>query len=147
MVNTAIVESQMESAINLRALGPLMGEITIKDGRVEQSSFHDYQVIRMDEAPKVDVHIVESSEHPGGIGEPGRRRLRRRWRRGVCVDEETDTGASNQDDVNAAQELTSECLCRAPTGQLTRRRRSRTRESLCRGCAANGRALVVVSLR
>jgi hypothetical protein len=42
-----------------------------KDGRLQQSSFADYPVMRMREAPKVDVHVVESSEHPGGIGEPG----------------------------------------------------------------------------
>jgi isoquinoline 1-oxidoreductase beta subunit len=71
VVNPAIVESQMESAIIYGLSAALMGEITLKDGRVEQSSFHDYPVIRMSEAPKIDVHIVESSEHPGGIGEPG----------------------------------------------------------------------------
>ncbi|HKV52311.1 MAG TPA: xanthine dehydrogenase family protein molybdopterin-binding subunit [Gemmatimonadaceae bacterium] len=71
VVNPAIVESQMESAIVYGLSAALMGEITIKDGRVVQSSFHDYPVIRMSEAPKIDVHIVESSEHPGGIGEPG----------------------------------------------------------------------------
>ena len=71
VVNPAIVESQMESAIIYGLSAALMGEITLKDGRVEQSSFHDYPVIRMNEAPKIDVHIVESSEHPGGIGEPG----------------------------------------------------------------------------
>ncbi|HXE60885.1 MAG TPA: xanthine dehydrogenase family protein molybdopterin-binding subunit [Gemmatimonadaceae bacterium] len=71
VVNPAIVESQMESAIIYGLSAALMGEITIKDGRVEQSSFHDYPVMRMNEAPKIDVHIIESSEHPGGIGEPG----------------------------------------------------------------------------
>jgi len=71
VVNPAIVESQMESAIIYGLSAALMGEITIKDGRVQQSSFADYPVMRMREAPKVDVHIVESSEHPGGIGEPG----------------------------------------------------------------------------
>lgn len=71
MVDPAIIESQMESAIIYGLSAALMGEITIKDGRVQQSSFADYPAMRMREAPKIDVHIVESSEHPGGIGEPG----------------------------------------------------------------------------
>ena len=49
----------------------LYGEITLKNGRVEQSNFDDYQALRIDEAPKVEVHIVPSREEPGGIGEPG----------------------------------------------------------------------------
>jgi len=71
VVNPAIVESQMESAIIYGLSAALMGVITIKDGRVQQSSFADYPVMRTREAPKIDVHVVESSEHPGGIGEPG----------------------------------------------------------------------------
>ena len=47
-----------------------MGEITLKDGRVQQSSFGDYPVMRMNRAHKIDVHIVHSSENPGGICEP-----------------------------------------------------------------------------
>ncbi|PYQ18650.1 MAG: twin-arginine translocation pathway signal protein, partial [Acidobacteria bacterium] len=49
----------------------LYGEITLKDGRVQQSNFHDYQVVRMPESPRIDIHLVESSEKPSGIGEPG----------------------------------------------------------------------------
>jgi len=49
----------------------LSGAITLKDGAVEQSNFHDYPVLRIDEMPKVEVHIAASSEPPGGIGEPG----------------------------------------------------------------------------
>ena len=49
----------------------LYGEITIKDGRVEQSNFHDYRMLRIDQAPPVKVVIVNSGEAPGGIGEPG----------------------------------------------------------------------------
>lgn len=71
VVNPAIVESQMESAIIYGLSAALMGEITLKDGRVQQSSFADYPVMRMNQAPKIDVHLVESNEHPGGIGEPG----------------------------------------------------------------------------
>ena len=71
VVNPAIVESKMESAIIYGLSAALMGEITLKDGRVQQRSFADYPVVRMNQAPKIDVHIVHSSEHPGGIGEPG----------------------------------------------------------------------------
>jgi len=49
----------------------LYSEITIKDGRVEQSNFTDYRMLRIDQTPLIDVHIVKSSEAPGGIGEPG----------------------------------------------------------------------------
>ena len=47
------------------------GEITIEGGRVEQRNFHDYPIVRMDEMPRVDVHIVAHGDPPGGIGEPG----------------------------------------------------------------------------
>jgi isoquinoline 1-oxidoreductase beta subunit len=49
----------------------LYGDITLKDGRVEQSNFHNYKLLRMPETPKIEMHIVASKEKPGGIGEPG----------------------------------------------------------------------------
>ena len=49
----------------------LYGEITLKNGRVEQANFDTYQILRMNEAPAVEVHIVQSSEPPGGMGEAG----------------------------------------------------------------------------
>ena len=48
----------------------LYGEITIRNGRAVQSNFHDYQLLRIDEMPQVDVHIIDSNEDPGGAGEP-----------------------------------------------------------------------------
>jgi isoquinoline 1-oxidoreductase beta subunit len=49
----------------------LYGEITLKDGRVEQTNFDTYQMLRINEAPAIEVHIVQSFEPPGGMGEPG----------------------------------------------------------------------------
>jgi isoquinoline 1-oxidoreductase beta subunit len=49
----------------------LYGEITLRDGRVEQTNFDSYQILRMDEAPNVEVHIVRNQELPGGMGEAG----------------------------------------------------------------------------
>jgi len=61
----------MESAIAYGLGAALHSEITFKDGQVVQSNFHDYQVLRMNEMPKVEVHIVQSTEKMGGAGEPG----------------------------------------------------------------------------
>jgi len=51
--------------------GALFGEITLKGGRVEQHNFNDYRMLRMNEAPAIEVHLVSSREAPGGVGEPG----------------------------------------------------------------------------
>jgi isoquinoline 1-oxidoreductase beta subunit len=62
----------MEGAINFGLAQALKSAITISGGRVEQSNFHDYEVLRMGDAPPViEVHIVPSAEPPGGCGEPG----------------------------------------------------------------------------
>ncbi len=71
IVNPDTVKAQMESGIIFGISGALWGEITFKDGRVEQHNFNDYRVLRINEAPVIDVHLVKSSEPPGGIGEPG----------------------------------------------------------------------------
>jgi isoquinoline 1-oxidoreductase beta subunit len=71
VVNPDTVRAQIESATIFGISAALYGEITVKDGRVEQSNFDTYQVVRMNEAPAIEVHIVESSEPPGGLGEPG----------------------------------------------------------------------------
>ena len=62
---------QMQSGINFGLTAALYGEITFKDGRVQQSNFHDYQPLRMNEAPVIEVEVVKSSERVGGTGEPG----------------------------------------------------------------------------
>jgi isoquinoline 1-oxidoreductase beta subunit len=71
VVNPAQVAAQMEGGIGYGLSAVLHGAITFKDGRVEQSNFHDYPVLRMDEMPEVETHIVPSKEKPGGAGEPG----------------------------------------------------------------------------
>ncbi|MDO9598999.1 MAG: xanthine dehydrogenase family protein molybdopterin-binding subunit [Azoarcus sp.] len=70
-VNPAIIERQIESGIVFGLSAALHGRLDIRDGRVQQSNFHDYPVLRMEEMPRVEVHIVPSAENPGGIGEPG----------------------------------------------------------------------------
>jgi isoquinoline 1-oxidoreductase beta subunit len=71
VINPDTVRAQIEGAIIFGITAALYGEITLKDGRVEQTNFDTYQILRMNEAPAIEVHIVESSEPPGGMGEPG----------------------------------------------------------------------------
>jgi isoquinoline 1-oxidoreductase beta subunit len=70
-VNPATIEAQMESGIAFGLGAALESEITFKDGRVQQSNFDDYKVLRLPDMPQVEVHIVPSRERPGGVGEPG----------------------------------------------------------------------------
>jgi isoquinoline 1-oxidoreductase subunit beta len=70
-VNPDVIRAQMEGGIGYGLSAALHGEITLKDGRVEQSNFHDYRPLRINEMPRVEVHIVPSSEKPTGVGEPG----------------------------------------------------------------------------
>ena len=65
------VRAMTEGAINFALTAVLTGEITIKDGAVEQSNFHDYEVLRIHQAPEIEVHIVPSLEEPSGVGELG----------------------------------------------------------------------------
>jgi isoquinoline 1-oxidoreductase beta subunit len=60
----------MESGIGYGLSAALSGAITLKDGVVEQSNFHDYPVLRMNQMPKIEVHIAASGEKPTGVGEP-----------------------------------------------------------------------------
>jgi isoquinoline 1-oxidoreductase beta subunit len=71
IVNPDTVKAQMESGIIFGITAALFGEITIKDGRVEQGNFDDYRMLRINEVPLIDVHLVKSAEAPGGVGEPG----------------------------------------------------------------------------
>jgi len=70
-VNPDTVKAQMESAIVFGLSAALHGALTFKQGRVQESNFHDYPILRMNEMPQVDVHIMPSDESPKGVGEPG----------------------------------------------------------------------------
>jgi len=70
-VNPAGVAAQLESAVVFGLSAALYGEITFREGRVQQSNFHDYRPLRLFEMPVVEVHIVPSTERPSGVGEPG----------------------------------------------------------------------------
>ncbi len=69
MVNPRIVESQIESGIVFGLTAALWGEVTLKGGRVQQSNFNNYRLLRNNELPELDIHLVDSDEAPGGIGE------------------------------------------------------------------------------
>jgi isoquinoline 1-oxidoreductase beta subunit len=71
VVNPDTVQAQVQSAIIFGITAALHGQITLKDGRVEQSNFDTYQMLRMNEAPAIEVHIVQNAEPPGGMGECG----------------------------------------------------------------------------
>jgi len=71
VINPDTVQAQIQSGIIFGATAALYGEITLKDGRVEQTNFDTYQMLRMNETPTIEVHVVESTEPPGGMGETG----------------------------------------------------------------------------
>ena len=71
VVNPDIVKAQIEGGVIFGISGALWGEITLKNGRVEQSNFNNYRVLRMNETPTIEVHLVRNGEAAGGIGEPG----------------------------------------------------------------------------
>jgi CO/xanthine dehydrogenase Mo-binding subunit len=71
VVNPDTVKAQMEGGVVFGLTAALKAGITIEAGRTQQSNFHDYPLLRMDEMPVVEVHIVPSDERPSGIGEMG----------------------------------------------------------------------------
>ena len=70
-VNPDVIRAQMEGGIGFALTAALAGEITFDDGKVVQSNFHDYTMLRINQMPKIEVHIVPSAEKPTGVGEPG----------------------------------------------------------------------------
>ena len=71
VVNPDTLMAQVQGGLMFGFTAALYGDITVKDGRVQQKNFNDYRIMRMNEAPPIDVHIMQSHEMPGGIGEPG----------------------------------------------------------------------------
>ncbi len=71
VVNPDTVVAQLQGGLIFGLTAALYGEVTLKGGRVQQSNFHDYRMLRIDQVPAIDVHIVPSGEAPGGIGETG----------------------------------------------------------------------------
>lgn len=70
-VNPDGIVSQIQGGMVFGLSAALYGQITLANGRTQESNFHDYRVVRIDEMPQIEVHIVPSAEAPGGIGEPG----------------------------------------------------------------------------
>jgi isoquinoline 1-oxidoreductase subunit beta len=70
-VNPDTIMAQFEGGLIFGLTAALYGEVTIDKGRVQQSNFHDYRMLRIDQAPKIEVHVIKSGEVPGGIGETG----------------------------------------------------------------------------
>jgi isoquinoline 1-oxidoreductase subunit beta len=71
VINPDTVQAQMQGGIIFGLTAALKTEITLKDGKIEQSNFHDYQMLRIFESPQIEVHIVPSTNSPTGVGEPG----------------------------------------------------------------------------
>ena len=71
VINPDTVQAQLQSAVIFGISATLYGQATLKNGRIEQSNFHDARVLRIHEAPVIETHIVKSTEPPGGLGEAG----------------------------------------------------------------------------
>jgi isoquinoline 1-oxidoreductase subunit beta len=70
-VNPDTIMAQLQGGLIFGLTAALWGEVTIEKGRVQQSNFNNYRMLRIDETPPIDVHVIKSGEHPGGIGETG----------------------------------------------------------------------------
>ena len=71
VINPDTMVAQLQSGLMYGTTAALFGDITVKDGRVQQTNFNNYRILRMSEAPATDIHVISSTEAPGGIGEPG----------------------------------------------------------------------------
>jgi len=69
-INPDVIHAQMEGGIGYGLGAALWSEITLQAGRVQQSNFHDYRPLRIDEMPAIEVHVVPSAQAPSGVGEP-----------------------------------------------------------------------------
>jgi isoquinoline 1-oxidoreductase beta subunit len=70
-VNPGIIEAQAHSGVVFGMQMAFYGELTFSNGRLNESNFHDYPMVRMNECPAIEVHVVKNNEKSGGIGEPG----------------------------------------------------------------------------
>jgi len=70
-VNPDTIIAQLQGGLIFGLTAALYGEITVVGGRVQQSNFHDYRMLRIDQTPPIEVHVIPSGEAPGGIGETG----------------------------------------------------------------------------
>ena len=70
-INPDVIRAQMDGGLGFGLSAALFDAIDLEDGRVVQSNFHDYRQLRINEMPKVEIHIIPSSEKPSGVGEPG----------------------------------------------------------------------------
>jgi isoquinoline 1-oxidoreductase beta subunit len=70
-VNPDTIIAQLQGGLIFGLTAALWGDVTLEKGRVQQSNFNDYRMLRIDEVPPIDVHVIKSAEHPGGIGETG----------------------------------------------------------------------------
>jgi isoquinoline 1-oxidoreductase subunit beta len=70
-INPDTIVAQLQGGLIFGLTAALWGEITIERGRVRQSNFNNYRMLRIDEVPKIDIHVIKSGEDPGGIGETG----------------------------------------------------------------------------
>jgi isoquinoline 1-oxidoreductase beta subunit len=70
-VNPDTVQAQIQGGLILGLGTAMYNEITLTGGAVDQSNFHDYRALRMNEAPKIEIHQIQSNEEPGGVGEAG----------------------------------------------------------------------------
>ncbi len=70
-INPDTIHAQLQGGVIFGISAVLTGEVTVTDGRVQQSNFHDYPVLRLNEAPRIETHLIENHEKPGGVGETG----------------------------------------------------------------------------
>jgi isoquinoline 1-oxidoreductase beta subunit len=68
-INPDSVRAQIEGGLNFGLTAALYSDITVKNGRVQESNFHDYRMLRINESPEIEVHLIKSTEQPGGVGE------------------------------------------------------------------------------
>jgi isoquinoline 1-oxidoreductase beta subunit len=71
MINPSSVEAQMQGGLLFGLSAALYNGITLKQGAIEQSNFHDYRSLRINEVPHVEIHCIQNTETPGGLGEVG----------------------------------------------------------------------------